>query len=74
MKPYLSDIINDRKIQGEWKIHLTMATNLFSSKDSEETRTMHSNNNNIEVIMGDETDKIIIKTFLILFYKDTKKI
>ena len=37
IKPFLSDIINDHKTQGEWKIHLTMAINVFSSKDSEET-------------------------------------
>ena len=33
IKPYLSDIINDLKTQGKWKIHLTMAINFFSSKD-----------------------------------------
>ena len=27
--PYLGDIINDHKTQGEWKIHLTMAINFF---------------------------------------------
>ena len=31
IKPYLSDIINDHKTQGEWKIQLTIATNFFSS-------------------------------------------
>ena len=35
-------IINDHKIQGEWKIQLTIAINFMSSKDSHETRTMHS--------------------------------
>ena len=33
IKPYLSEIINDYKTQGKWKIHLTMAINFFSSKD-----------------------------------------
>ena len=32
IKPYLSDIINDHKTQGEWKIHLTMAINFFILK------------------------------------------
>ena len=40
IRPYLSDIINDHKTQGEWKINLTMVINLFSSKDSEETCTV----------------------------------
>ena len=35
-------MINDPKTQGEQKIRLTMAINFFSSKDSEETRTMYS--------------------------------
>ena len=52
-------MINDHKTQGEWKIRLTVAINFFSSKDSEETRTMYSPSDNIEVIMAIETDKII---------------
>ena len=50
-----------------------MVINFFPSKDSEETRTMYNKSDNIEVVMGNETDKIIEK-FLILFDKDTKKI
>ena len=33
-------------ILGEWKIQLTTAINLMSSKDSAETRTMHSTSDN----------------------------
>ena len=40
-----------------------MAINLFSSKDSEGTRTMYSPSDNIEVIMGTEIDKIIEDLF-----------
>ena len=32
----------DYKIKGEWKIQLTMATNFFSLKDSEETCIMNT--------------------------------
>ena len=35
-----------------------MAISFFSSKDSEETSTMYSKSDNIEVMMGNETDKI----------------
>ena len=59
IKPYLNDIINDHKTQGEWKIKLTMKINFFSSKDSAETRTMYSLSDNMEVVMGIKTDKII---------------
>ena len=69
---YLSDIINDRKTQGEWKIQLTMAINFFSSKDSEETRTMHRKSGNIEILIGNETG-VLLMNFMILFYKDIKK-
>ena len=54
IKPYLSDIINDPKTQGELEIHLTMAINFFSSKESEETLTMYSKSNGIEVMRGNE--------------------
>ena len=56
IRPYLNDIINDHKTQGKWKIHLTMAINFISSKDSDETRTMHKS-------MGGETDKIVEELF-----------
>ena len=63
IRPYLSDVTNYYKTQGEWKIHLTMAINFFSSKNSEETCTMYSKSDNIEVMMGSETDEIIEELF-----------
>ena len=35
---------------------------------------MHTKSHNIEILMGNQTDEIIEKTFLNLFYKITKKI
>ena len=55
------------KTQSEWKIELTMAINFIFSKDSDETPTMHSKSNNVEIMMGSETDEIIeelLKSFL----------
>ena len=77
---YLSDIINDHKTQGEWKIHsdntitehktqgewkihLAMVINFISSKDSDETHTMHAKTNNVEIMMGSETNEIIEELF-----------
>ena len=40
--------------------------NFFSSKDSNETRTMHSKSDDIEIMIGNETYKII-EEFLNLF-------
>ena len=67
IKPYLSDIINDHNTQGGWKIHLTMAINLFSSKDSEEIRTMHSKSDNIEILIGNKTNESIEELYESLF-------
>ena len=59
IRPYLSDLINYHKSEEEWKIKLTLAINFMSSKESEETRTMHTKSHNIEIMMGNETDEII---------------
>ena len=40
-----------------------MAINFISSKDSDETRTMHTKSNNVEIMMGSETDEIIAERF-----------
>ena len=40
-----------------------MLINFISSKDSDETRTMHTKSNNIEIMMGNETDEIIKELF-----------
>ena len=61
IRPYLSDLINDHKNQGEWKIYLTMAINFISSTDS--TRTMHSKSDNIEIMTGNEIDEITEELF-----------
>ena len=57
------------KTSSEWKIQLTMAINFISSKDSDETRTMHTKSNNEEIMIGSETNEIIKD----LFCKNIKK-
>ena len=47
----------------EWKIQLTIAINFISSKDSDETRTMHTKCNNVEIMIGSETNEIIKNHF-----------
>ena len=69
IRPYLGDIINNYKTQGEWKIVLTMSTNFNSSKDSDETRTTHTKSDNIEILLGSETDEIIEELFETLLQK-----
>ena len=55
--------ITEHKTQKEWKNHLTIANNFISSKDSDETRNMHTKSNNVEIMMGSETDEIIKELF-----------
>ena len=52
---------------------LTMQINFISSKDSEETRTMHTKSHNIEIMMVTKQMKLS-KDFLNLFYKIIKNI
>ena len=42
---YSGNKIIECKTQSEWKIQLTMAINFISSKDSDETCTMHAKRN-----------------------------
>ena len=46
-----------------------MAINFISSKDSDETRTMHTKSSNVEVMMGSETDQIIKESFIYFLKK-----
>ena len=62
-------MMNNHKCEGEWKIQLAMAINFMSSKDSEETLTMHTKSHNVEIIMGIETDEIIQELFKSLLEK-----
>ena len=72
IRPCLSDMVNNHKTLqnlrvhssnetqfGEWKVQLTMSVNFISSKDSDETRNMHTKSDNIEIIIGSETNDII---------------
>ena len=55
------------KSSSAWKIQITMAINFISSKDSDETRTMHAEGNNVEIMIGSNTNEIIkdlFKSFL----------
>ena len=52
--PYLKDIINDLKKPNTWKIQLTTAVNIISSKDNDEVCVMHSRSVNIEIMTNDK--------------------
>ena len=57
------------KTFSEWKIQVTMAINFIYSKDSDETRTMHTKSNNVEIMVGSETNEIITDLFVSFLQK-----
>ena len=69
--PYLEKLINNHKatitdsndLSGVWKIQLTMRINFVSSLDPKKIRVMNSKSDNIEIMMGTETDDIIKEIF-----------
>ena len=70
--PYLGDMINKNKapirdsngiiidddLSGEWKIQLAMRINFVSFLEPGKNRIMDSKSNNVEITMGNETEKI----------------
>ena len=56
-------MINNHKNHGEWKIQLTMQITFISSLDTGEFRIMNSKSDNVEIMMGIETDDIINELF-----------
>ena len=56
IKPYLEDLINEKKNKGEWKLQLTAKISFVSLKpDSDETRLMYTRSNPAEFMNGSET-------------------
>ena len=56
------------------KIHLTIAINFISSKDSDEVLTAHIESDNIEIMVGSETDEIMEEILETLLQRYKKKI
>ena len=54
IRPYLSNMMNDLKEQGEWQIQLSITINFLSSKNTSETHTMHSKSDNKDVVISSE--------------------
>ena len=64
IRPYLVDMINDYKNKGEWIIRLSAEINFTSSKpDSDETRIIHTESDNLEIMIGSDTNDVIKDLF-----------
>ena len=55
-------LIDDKRKKGEWKIQLIMTINFISSKNFIETRDMHRESDNTEIMIGADTTNEIIKS------------
>ena len=66
----LNELIDYETYQyGEWKVQLIILINVSYFKDSDETRSMHTESNNIEITMCSETDDILLELFEYLLQK-----
>ena len=72
IRPYLKNIINNLKKSDTWKIQLAKTNNFMSSIDNDQERVLNSKNDNIEIIINDEADKVIKYVFDSLKKKDIK--
>ena len=64
IRQYLKDIINNVKQSDTWKIQLAITVNSISSEDgNDEEFVMHSQNDNIEIMISDAKNEIIEKLF-----------
>ena len=64
IESYLVDMINDYKNKGEWVIQLTAEINFSSLKpDFNETRTIYTKSDNIEIMIGSDTNEVIEDLF-----------
>ena len=64
IEKYLRKLISYCKNKGEWKVQLIAEISFISLKPgSDETRIMHTRSDNIEIMIGDDTDEIIEELF-----------
>ena len=57
-------IDNNFHISNEWQIKLTMNDYFMSSQDNDDKQLIYSKSDHIEIMIGDETDRIINDLFL----------
>ena len=77
IRPYLRDLINEHKpidelndesndddtVRAEWKIQLTTQNSCISTKSFEETCTIYTKSEALEIFMGSDTNDIIDRLF-----------
>ena len=70
IKPYLNDLINNKKDEGEWKLQLSAEISFVSQKpNSDETHIMYTRSFCEEIMSGSETEEIMEKLIMQLLQK-----
>ena len=70
IKPYLNDLINNKKDEGEWKLQLSAEISFVSQKPgSDEKRVMYTRSFCEEIMIGSETEEITEKIIMSLLQK-----
>ena len=70
IKPYLNDLINDKKDKGEWKLQLSAEISFVSQKPgSDETCVMYTRSICEEFMSGSKTEEITEKLIMSLLQK-----
>ena len=59
----IEESIDDDTDCAEWKIQLTMQNSCISTKSFEETRTIYTKSEPVEIFMGSDTNDVIDKLF-----------
>ena len=59
IRPHLKHIINNLKKSGTWRSQVTIENNFISSIDNDKERLINSKSDNIEILINDETYKVI---------------
>ena len=63
IREYLRKMIDDKRKIGEWKIQLILKINFISYKNFNDTRDLHSKSDNVQIMIGVDTNEIIKKLF-----------
>ena len=70
IKPYLNDLINNKKDEGEWKLQLSAEISFVSKKPgSDEKRVMYTRSTCEEFMIGSETEEVTEKLIISLLQK-----
>ena len=69
IRPYVKSMIDNHKAHGEWKTQLAMQIKFVSSLATDKFRIIYTQSDNVETLIGTETDDVINELFKSFFQK-----